>query len=320
MKLPVKVTKFGNNVLTGLKKNSPKILFGIGIAASIGAFVEAIRETPKAIDALEDHKEMVAKCKEDLAANKKVVVDENNETVEYEYGPKEYKKDIFGIYVKTGGKLLKIYGPALALEAISITSFVFSEKIINEENRLLTSALEASVGGAIADRNKVREAIGEEAADKIFNGATEEKVTEEVVDEDGKKKKVTKKVTVVDPNNFSADYDILWMDGDPGWDPSPELRAYQVSSIAEYFNKILYEEGLVKTVSLNDVRKYFKKSDEAFTELGQIAGWDKDSDDHAVILRMREVSVPDPENPKFYNDAVIISPNISGSIVKSFVK
>jgi hypothetical protein len=320
MKLPVKVVKFGNNVITGLKKNSPKILFGIGIAASIGAFVEAIHETPKAIDALEDHKEIVKKCKEDLDSGKKVVTTDDLEIIEYEYGPKEYKKDIFSTYVKTGGKLIKIYGPALALEAIAITSFVFNEKIINDENKFLTSALEASVGGAIADRNKVREAIGEEAADRIFNGTTEEKITEEIVDEDGKKKKVTKKITVVDPNNFSNDYDILWMDGDPCWDPSPELRVYQVSRIADYFNKILYEDELVKTVSLNDVRKYFKKPDEAFVEIGQIAGWDKNSDDHKIILRTREVSIPDPENPNFYHDAVIISPNISGSIVKSFVK
>ena len=308
MKLPVKLVRATNSVATCLKANSPKILVGVGIISSIAAIADAIKQTPKAEEILEKHKDEIAECKEALAQN------------DPEYTEKVYKKDVFYTFVRTGGKLVKCYGRSFTFEAISIFSFCGAVKILNSRNKLLSSALAASIDAALADRKKVEEAIGEEAAAKIFNGTTEEKVTEEIVDENDKKKKVSKKISVVDPKNFESEYDILWMNGDPGWDPSPELRTYTVGEVAAHFNKILFDEKLVKAVSLNDVRKYFKKPSEAFTELGQVAGWNLKSDDQAVILRMREVSIPDPEDSRIFHDAVIISPNISGSIVESYVK
>ena len=308
MGLPTGIIKAGNAVVTCLKANSPKILMGIGVVSSVAAVVDAVKQTPRAIDILEEHKEEIDKIKSVRDMNRP------------DYTDKDYKKDIFGAYVRTVGDLGKCYARPIVLELVGLGCFCGASRILSERTKIAQAAAAAAIDGAIADRKKVVEAIGEEKASEIFNGEIEKKVTKEIVDETGKKKKVTEKITVVDPNQFEDGYDFLWMEGDPGWDPSPELRTCQVGKIAEYYNTILYEKGLVKTVSLNDIRKNFKDSDEAFTEIGQIAGWDKDSDDQRIILRMKEVSIPDPENPNMYYDAVKISPNISGSIVKSFVR
>lgn len=306
-KIPTKAVALATRALGTVKKYSPQIMMAVGTVTSVAAVVEAVKQTPKAIDILEDHKENVEKCKEALSLN-----DEN-------YNEEDYKKDLAGIYIRTGRDLAKTYAMPILMETASLVCFFGAHRVMTNRNKSLSMALAAATDAYNSYRNKVINAVGEEKEEEIRLGTTSEKVTKEIIDENGKTKKITEKITVVNPDNLDCPYDIIWEDGDPGYDQSEELRIYHIQEVQNYFNKILFEKKLVKFVSLNDIRKYFKKANEAQTEIGQIVGYDENSDDGAVIIRSRLVNIKDPETG-YLREVTILSPNISGSIVKNFVK
>lgn len=317
MKLPVQLIQAATSVGHCLKANSPKIFMGIGIATSVAAVVDAVCQTPKAMDILEDHKEEIEKCKEALALE------------DPDYTVKDYKKDIFGVYVRTGGKLFKCYLRPIIFEICAILSFLGAHKILDMRNKALASTLAATVDAAMADRRKVAEAIGQEKADEIFNGASTQKYTEEVLDENGKAKKFKGTRTVIDPDKASP-YSFIWQEDDPEWDQIMEYNESKVKDVERILNKKLfgvkhdngtYEYPPIKNfhVSLNDIRKYFLKPEDAFTQIGQVAGCDASHPDGQLILRCKRISVPCKDNPNFFHDGLLITPNLPGSICPDYV-
>lgn len=308
MKFPSNLAIGAVKVLDTVKKYSPQIMMGFGAVTSVLAIVEAIKQTPKAIDILEDHRAFAEQEKEALAEG------------DPRYGEKEYKANMGKLYISTGTKLAKTYAMPVVMEVASLACFFGARHILDVRNKALTTALAASVDTFNSYRNRVIDEIGPEREEKIRLGSEEVKATTYVMDEAGNEHKIKEKFTIVDPKKFDSLYDIIWMDGDPGYDQSEELRKFYVQEVQNYFNKILYENELVSMVSLNEFRKHFKNSKEAYTELGQIVGWDKNSDDGAVIIRMKDVSIPDEDNPNIFHNATILMPNISGSIVKEFIE
>lgn len=321
MKVPAKITQATTAIGKSLKANSPKIFLGIGIAASILAVVDAVYQTTKVMDDVEDHKNEVESIKERRKSS----------TVE-EYSEKDYKKDIFQLYVRTGGKIAKRYLRAIILEALAIFSVCKSFNIMESRQQMLTTALAAAIDSAMDDRRKVAEAIGQEEADKIFNGVTEQKYIEEVVDENGKTKKLKGKREVVDPKKVSA-LSFIWGEGDPGWDEIFEYNENTVIEIEKFFNRKLFGERKDNGewrycpvenyhVSYNDITNKFLGS-KAWTQLGQAAGCDKNHPDGYLKLRYRRVAAPWPEGegmtPTSFRDALLITPNIPGSIIPDFV-
>lgn len=316
MKIPANVIRIATKAAMTIKKYSPQIMMAVGTVTSVAAVVEAVKQTPKAIDILEEHKDQVEKFKEALSFE------------DPEYGEEDYKNDLAALYIRTGTKLGKTYLMPILMEATSLLCFFNAHRIMCVRNKALTSALAASVDAYNNYRNKVVNAIGEEAEEKIRLGVTDATEVKEITDENGKKKKIKEKLNVVDPKTFNSAYDILWEDLDPGFDQSMELNMLRIGAFEGELNKRLFgdengrtpgKKGIVNMISLNDIRKFFKKSSEAYTQLGQIAGYDESMDDDRIILRAKEVSIPDPENPRCYRDAIVISPNISGSIVKEFI-
>ena len=307
MKIPNKAVALISRALGTVKKYSPQIMMVVGAGTSVAAVVEAVKQTPKAMDILEDHKKQIGCCKEAL------------ELESEDYTEDDYKKDLAGIYIRTGRDLAKTYALPIVMEMTSLACFFGAHRVMTNRNKMLTTALATATDAYNSYRNKVIEAVGEEKEEQIRLGTTSEKVTKEITDENGKTKKITEKISIVDPKNLDSPYDIIWEDGDPAYDQSEELRNYHIQEVQNHFNKILFEKHLVPFVSLNDIRKYFKSAAEAPTALGQIVGYDEHSDDGAVIIRSKTVSIKDPETG-FYKEVMILSPNISGSIVKEFVK
>ena len=317
MKVPVKLVQAVSTVGNCLKANSPKILMGLGVIGSVAAVVDAVCQTPKAIDILEEHSETVDKCKNALA------LEDPNYTV------KDYKKDIFGVYARTTGKMIKCYARPLIIEAFAITCFCGAAKILTVRNKALTSALAAAVDAAMDDRRKVAEAIGQEKADEIFNGISEQKFIEEAVDENGKKKIVKGTRSVADLDNVSP-YSFVWKETDPEWDQIFEYNISKIKDVERILNKKLfgikhdngtYEYPPVKNfhVSLNDIRKYFLNPEDAFTQIGQVAGCDASHPDGQLILRWKRISVPCDDNPNLFYDGILITPNLPGSICPDYV-
>jgi len=309
--IPSKAIAMAGKAVTTVKKYSPQIMMVVGTITSVAAVFEAVKQTPKAMEYLEEHKAEAEAINEahELAL-------QNNDD---DYSEKDYKKDLAELYVRTGKNLARTFAMPVLMEATSLLCFFGAHRVMTDRNKMLSTALAASTDAFNRYRNKVIDAVGEEKEEQIRLGTTSEKITKEITDENGKTKKITEKVEVVNPNNLDCPYDIIWEFGDPGYDQSEELRAYHIQEVQNMYNKMLFEKGLVSFVSLNDVRKYFKNRDEALIPLGQIVGWDKESDDGAIIIRSKDVMIKDPETG-FLKDVTILSPNISGSIVRDFIK
>lgn len=323
MHVPVKLVSAAKIVGRVVYKNLPKIMVAGGAVASVAAVVEAVKATPKAIEVVEDHKEMVSKIKEarDLETE--------------EYTVKDYKRDMAAQYIRTAGDLGKTYSKAIALELLALTLFGGAVHFYEKQLKVALSTLAATVDAAMADRQKVVDALGQEEADRIFGGIKEEIVEKEVVNEKGKVKKVKEKVTVADPN--CSDYSsFLWTQNDYNWDPIPEYREAHIMEVANMFTHKIWGETddagkyLHKPIknfraSMNDIRKWFfyPESKEFWKQECQVTGFDASNPDGEVKPRWQYVSVEDPNHPgdpKYYIDAMRIFWNSAGSLCPELIQ
>lgn len=307
MKVPAKAMAMLGNVGRALKAKSPQIAMAVGTVTSVFAVVEAIKQTPKAIEIIEDHKEKIEQCKTALELN------------DEKYSEKEYKIDICRECGHTALALAKTYAIPVVMEVASLACFFGAHKIMSDRNKLLSAALATATDAYNNYRNKVIEAIGEEEEEKIRLGLGNEKMTTEITDEKGKTKSVTQKITTANPLNLGP-YDILWEPMDPGYDQSDEQRIFFVSRVADMYNEKIYRDKTIDNVPLAEIVKNFKTQKIAYSNpLHIVAGYRQSDDDQAVIIKTRDVKVPDPENPRFYTDGTILSFNVQGSIVPGYV-
>lgn len=311
MRFPTKAIALAGKAVNAVKKHSDQILMVVGAVTSVVAVVEAVKQTPKAIDILEEHKQRVETCKKAL------------EKHDERYGEKEYKQELGLIYLDTGKGLAKTFVMPVVMEATSLLCFFGAHKIMNNRNRILSAALATATDAYNSYRNKVIEAIGAEEEEKIRLGLTEEKVSKEITDEKGKTKSITEKHSNVIKNPAHlGPYDILWGSGDYGYDQDPERREWFVKDVEKAVNMTVYgdygdgkeHKNKQDAMSFAEVIKYFKEAKEAYTPYNMSCGYDQNNADHRCIISMRDVEIPDPEMPGFYHDYTVLSFNIGGKI------
>src|SRR3954471_24919698 len=108
-----------------LQAKSPGLLFGAGIVGAVGSTVLACRATLKMDTILEE-----AKDKLDTAHG-----------LEHpDYSETDRKKDISTIYLQTGVKVVRAYGPAIILGGLSIAALTSSHTLLSRRNAALMSA------------------------------------------------------------------------------------------------------------------------------------------------------------------------------------
>ena len=106
---------------TGLKikKHSPEILLAGGVVGIVTSSVMACKATLKVNDVLGEAKQQVDTIHEVL---------ENPEFAE-DYSAEDGKKDLAIVYVQTGIKLVKLYGPSVLLGIASLGCIIGSNRI-----------------------------------------------------------------------------------------------------------------------------------------------------------------------------------------------
>ena len=125
-----RVTKAVNTATIKVKKHSPEILIAAGVVGTVASAVMACKATTKLSTVLEEHKkdvDAVHECSK-------------NEEIKADYSQEDAKKDLSIIYTQTGVKLIKLYAPAIALGALSLTSIVASNNILRKRNVALAAA------------------------------------------------------------------------------------------------------------------------------------------------------------------------------------
>lgn len=253
------LTRSFNRAGLQLKKHSPEILVIGGVIGLVTSAVMACKATTKAQVILEEAKTQVDAVHEVVA----------DETISKEkYSEEDSKKDLAIIYVQTGIKFAKLYGPSIILGALSITSILASNNILRKRNVALAAAYTAVDTGFKEYRGRVVERFGKELDKELRYNIKAQEIEETVVNENGEETTVKKVVNVsTNPIDLYSSYARCWDKHCKGWHEDHELRLLFLRQTQNYANDLLKLRG---HVFLNDVYDMlgFQRS-----KAGQLVGW-----------------------------------------------
>lgn len=277
-----------------LQKHSPEILMVVGVVGAVASAVVACKATLKVEEIVDDTKEKMDKIHESE--------EKGCTAMGIDYSKEDARKDTTIVYVQTGIKLAKLYAPAVAMGALSLTSILASNNILKKRNVAIAAAYTA-VDKSFKDyRARVIERFGQEVDKELRYNLKAEKTTETVVDEEtGEKKKVKKTNFVVNPSDISGYarfFEKYTTDEEgnsvlnPHWEPNNEYNLMFIKAQENYANDLLKAK---KRLFLNEV---YEMLGLPATKAGQVVGW-----------------VYDPENPigDNYVDFGLYSDNLSYS-------
>ena len=243
-----------------LKKNSPKILMGVGIAGSVVSTVLACKATLKVKDILDEKNETVEQihnCVED-------------ETLDY--NEEDKKKDLTILYAQTGVKLAKLYLPSIALGALSIASIISGYKILNKRNVALAAAYTVVDKGFKNYRKNVVERFGEEVDRELRHNIKAKQIEEKYIDKDGNEKIRKKKVYEIaedkKPGEGISEYAKFfdeWNTDEHSKDPEYNLMFLRKQQ--DYANEVLKHQGYLFLNEVYDMLGIPR------TQAGQVVGW-----------------------------------------------
>jgi hypothetical protein len=291
---------FARNIGFQIKKNSPAILVGTGIVGGLAGTVLACIATVKAKPVIDDAKKEL----EDIQNTTK-----NDEL----YTESDAKKDRYKLYFNTAGKLVKIYAPAVLIEAGSIGCILGGTGILNKRNASLGMALAASTTTFKEYRERLIEKFGDEGEEidkELRYGVKKIEVKEKIVDENGKEKTVKTIKNVVDGNvDHSNDYCRVFDWTNPYWQDDLDYVMMFLRAQQSYLNDKLRVDG---HLFLNDVLKTLGFPT---TRVGQEVGWiydsSRDDSDGFVDFGIYEACV-DVEGIR---KVIMLDFNVDGSII-----
>lgn len=301
MKNKTEIMKSVNGVasktIMKLKKHSPEILVVAGIAGTVVSAVLACKATTKVAEILDETKGTLDTIHEGM---------ETGAINGQEYTTEDGKKDTVVVYAQTGMKLAKLYGPAIILGALSITSILASNNILRKRNVALGAAYAAIDKSFKEYRGRVIERFGEQVDTELKYGIKAKKFEEIEVDtETGKEKKVKKTVMVADPN-LQSDYAVYFDSKSRNYETNPDYNRMFLKAQQAFANDKLQTRG---HLFLNEV---LDDLDLPRTPAGQIVGWTKDGPDGYVNFRIVEVE-RETEDGR-HEPALLLDFNVEGNI------
>lgn len=280
-----------------LKKHSPEILVVTGIAGTVVSAVLACKATTKVAEILDETKGTLDTIHEGM---------ETGAINGQEYTTEDGKKDTVVVYAQTGMKLAKLYGPAIILGTLSITSILASNNILRKRNVALGAAYAAIDKSFKEYRGRVIERFGEQVDTELKYGIKAKKFEEIEVDpETGKEKKVKKTVMVADPN-LQSDYAVYFDSKSRNYETNPDYNRMFLKAQQAFANDKLQTRG---HLFLNEV---LDDLDLPRTPAGQIVGWTKDGPDGYVNFRIVEVE-REIEDGR-HEPALLLDFNVEGNI------
>lgn len=280
-----------------LKKHSPEILVVAGIAGTVVSAVLACKATTKVAEILDETNGTLDTIHEGM---------KTGAINGQEYTTEDGKKDTVVVYAQTGMKLAKLYGPAIILGTLSITSILASNNILRKRNVALGAAYAAIDKSFKEYRGRVIERFGEQVDTELKYGIKAKKFEEIEVDpETGKEKKVKKTVMVADPN-LQSDYAVYFDSKSRNYETNPDYNHMFLKAQQAFANDKLQTRG---HLFLNEV---LDDLDLPRTPAGQIVGWTKDGPDGYVNFRIVEVE-RETEDGR-HEPALLLDFNVEGNI------
>lgn len=247
--VPTGVSRFVGRQVLKTQKNSPTILFAVGVVGMVATTVAASRATLR----LEDEVLIPAqKAKADLQVGltKFDSIDEGQE--------------LFSIYTKAAGRTLKLYAPSIGLGVVSILCLTKSHNILKERNAGLAAAYAASMASLQEYRKRVADEFGEEKENEIYHAM--EKGVATFTDEDGVVHELKGKMAT----RGSASPTRLFFDETcKNWKRSPGYNQMWLNMQEDYANAKLRANG---HLFLNEVLEVIDGARRHCPE-GQVLGW-----------------------------------------------
>ena len=251
-------TKTFHRVGFQIKKHSPEILLVTGITGVVTSAVMACKATTKVDAIVEETKKSIDMIHEGMEAGN---------ICDVEYTEEDGKKDLAIVYIQTGVKFAKLYGPSVLLGLTSIGCILASNNIIHKRNVALSAAYTAIDTSFKGYRSRVIERFGESMDRELRYNIKTQEVKETVVDEEtGKKKTVKSTVSVVDPNTYS-DYARFFDEYCAGWTKDAEYNLMFLRQQQNYANELLKSRGHLFLNEVYDMLGIDR------TKAGNIVGW-----------------------------------------------
>ena len=251
-------TKTFHRVGFQIKKHSPEILLVTGITGVVTSAVMACKATTKVDAIIEESKKSIDMIHEGMEAGN---------ICDVEYTEEDGKKDLAIVYIQTGVKFAKLYGPSVLLGLTSIGCILASNNIIHKRNVALSAAYTAIDRSFKGYRSRVIERFGESMDRELRYNIKTQEVKETVVDEEtGKKKTVKSTVSVVDPNTYS-DYARFFDEYCAGWTKDAEYNLMFLRQQQNYANELLKSRGHLFLNEVYDMLGIDR------TKAGNIVGW-----------------------------------------------
>jgi hypothetical protein len=254
-----KLVRGGFRAALIVKKYSPEILLGVGVAGSVAATVLACKATLKAQTVTEEFRKDISIIND----AKEIVAQGTDPDI---YTEQAQMQDKVRAYSKAGLGMLKLYGPAIGLGAASISCVLASHGIMKRRQVALFAAFSMIQEGFNNYRRRVIESAGPEADKKYRFGTKEEDVTE--IDEKGKEVKTVRTGPDITPASLSnTDYARYFDESNHNYRPDLEMNVFFIQSVQNYLNDQLRIKG---HVYLNDAYRQLGFPD---SMAGSIVGW-----------------------------------------------
>lgn len=255
-----KASRLLNKTGLQIKKHSPEILMVAGVVGTVASTVLACKATTKVSKILEEKNKTI-----DIIHEGMEVGSINGK----EYTQEDGKKDLTIEYAQTGLKLVKLYAPAVAIGALSITSIVAGHQILKKRNLALVAAYAVVDKGFKDYRKRVVERFGEELDKELRYNIKAKEIEEVVVDENGNQAIEKKTVYSIDEDllNGHSEYAKFFDEGCPDWQKDAEYNLMFLRRQQDYANEVLKSRG---HLFLNEV---YDMLGIARTRTGQVVGW-----------------------------------------------
>lgn len=291
-----------------LQKKSPEILVGLGIVGVVASAVMACKATLKV-------NEIVEKTQDDLDRIHKS--EETGMTPAGEsYSKDDCKKDLAITYVHTGMAFAKLYGPAVVLGAVSVTSILASHRILRKRNVALAAAYTAIDHSFKDYRKRVLDRFGEQVEKELRYNIKAKEIEETIVDDKGKEKTVKKTVDAADeswdPSQYSP-YAKIFDELHPDWMKDAERNLFYLKARQSQANDMLKARGHLFLNEVYDMLGFER------TKAGAVVGWVYDPDepigDNFVDFGIFEVRRPKARDfVNGYEAAIVLDFNVVGNI------
>ncbi len=246
--IPAAVTLKVARTALVLQKNSPSILFGVGVVGVVATAVLASKATLEVEGVLEEHDtnlERIVKAK----------------TLK-EYSEEAAQRDKILVFAKTTSSLVKLYGPTVISGIITIACLTKSHNILSDRNAGLAAAYAIVDKGFKEYRKRVEKEFGTEKDLEFLHGVEEREYIEE--GKQGHKVVVEK---VARREGFPSVYAKFFDEVNPSWQRNPDYNYVFIKARQQYANDMLKSRG---HVFLNEVYDMLGMER---TSAGAVVGW-----------------------------------------------